>query len=122
MKNLIKFIILLSLVFSTQSNTFATEKEWAIESLLDLNYGIEAYDIELEELDNYVFNNEHNNFVFNRFKKVSVCRFCFVDEDTNKDKWNRQLIKPKPHRFLIRRKEICEVYKKRSLISETPWG
>jgi len=68
MKNIIKFIITLSLIFSSLSTTFA--EEWYIEKLLNLNYGIEAMNLNLKNINHQSFHNEKYNKIYNELKNI----------------------------------------------------
>jgi len=68
MKNIIKFIIALSLIFSSLSTTFA--EEWYIEKLLNLNYGIEAMNLNLKNINYINFNNEKYNKIYNELNTI----------------------------------------------------
>ena len=69
MKNFSKLIITLICFFSIANNTFASE--WYIEQLLDLNYWIEEYDLELANLDYIYFTDEITNEMFTEFRKIN---------------------------------------------------
>ena len=66
MKKITKLIITLSLIFSSLSTTFA--KEWYIESLLNLNYSVEEYKLDLVKIDYINFNNKKHKQVYNKLK------------------------------------------------------
>jgi|SaaInlStandDraft_3_1057020.scaffolds.fasta_scaffold00576_10 hypothetical protein len=70
MKKIILAIISLSFIFSSLSNTFASE--WYIENLLDLNYWVEEYTLNLNELDYIHFSNEKYNIMYRNLKDVNT--------------------------------------------------
>jgi len=68
MKNFIKMIIIISLILSSLSTTFA--EKWYLETLLDLNYWIEEHSLELAELNNISFNSKLYNRVYDNIKNI----------------------------------------------------
>ena len=70
MKNILKIIIALITFFSTINTTFASE--WYIEQILDLNYWIEEYNLELSDLDNISFRDQTTNEMFEEFKRMNT--------------------------------------------------
>jgi hypothetical protein len=89
MKKIILFIITLSFIFSSLSNTFA--EEWYIERLLDLNYWIEQYDIELSNINYIHFNDEKYNRIYNELKTVdSILKNEFMKKYRSWEYWNYQ--------------------------------
>ena len=61
------------------SSTYA--EEWYIEQLLDLNYGIEQYELDLRELDYIYFNDSKYNYVYNELKRVdSILKTEFMNK------------------------------------------
>lgn len=69
MINLLKIIILFSMFFSSATYSFA--KEWYIENLLQINTWVEAFDIELIEIDDYYFADENLQNTYEEFKRTS---------------------------------------------------
>jgi len=68
MNKIIKFIITLTIIFSSQSNTFA--EEGYIENLFDLNYWVEELDLDLHDIKYIYFNNEKYNRIYREIKTV----------------------------------------------------
>lgn len=68
MKKIITTIIVLISVFSIQIPTFATN-EPIFERLLDLNYWVEEYDLQLAHLDNMYFFDNNINQMHSQFQK-----------------------------------------------------
>ena len=68
MKKIISLIIVLTIFFSSLTKTFA--EEWYIEKLLNLNYWVEEFNLNLSKLNNIYFNDEKNNRIFNELKTV----------------------------------------------------
>lgn len=56
MKKIILSIITIFFIFSIQSNAIAKNQDGLIENLLNLNYWPVIYDLNLEKLDSYSFN------------------------------------------------------------------
>jgi hypothetical protein len=67
MKKIIAGIIAIIWVFSTSGTTFANEPYF--EQLLDLNYGVEHYELELSSLDEMYFYDKNMQKMYNDFKK-----------------------------------------------------
>lgn len=67
MKKIIATIIVLISVFSIQIPTFATN-EPIFERLLDLNYWVEEYDLQLAHLDNMYFFDNNLNQMHSQFQ------------------------------------------------------
>ena len=79
MKTIIKSIIVLSLIFTSLSSTFA--KEWYLEILLDLNYWIEQKNLDLENINYIYFNNNKYNRIYNELKTVdSLLKESFIKQ------------------------------------------
>ena len=70
MKVLTKVIISIVFIFSIVAPTFA-EQKWYIEQLLDLNYWIETFNINLASIDKYNFNNSRTRYIYTTFKSTS---------------------------------------------------
>ena len=68
MNKIIKLIITLTIIFSSQSNTFA--EEGYIENLFDLNYWVEELDLDLHDIKYIYFNNEKYNRIYREIKTV----------------------------------------------------
>lgn len=56
MKKIILGIITIFFIFSIESDVVAKSQDWLIENILNLNYWPVIYDLNLEKLDNYTFN------------------------------------------------------------------
>ena len=83
MKKIITFIITLSIILSSLSTTFA--EEWYIERLLDLNYQVEEYSLDLTEINYIHFNDDKYNKMYNELKTVnSLLKKWFI---TNYKNW-----------------------------------
>jgi len=63
------FLSIIALIsFSIGNIAFA---KWYIDTLLDINSGIESYDIKLEKLDSYNFKNTSTQETYNRFVSIN---------------------------------------------------
>lgn len=69
MKKFSTIIITLICFFSIVNKSFAWE--WYIEELLDINYWIEEYELELQNLEFIYFLDENKNIMFNEFNKIN---------------------------------------------------
>lgn len=63
-------IILSSLLFSSISMTYA--EEWYLEKLLELNTGLEVYEMGLTQMDSMTFSNQSIQNTYNAFLKVDT--------------------------------------------------
>jgi hypothetical protein len=84
MKKIIRVIITFIILFSNLDTTFA--EEWKIEKLLDLNYWIEEFKINLAELDNYYFKYDKYNNTYSELKYLNeVLKDGFIKKYRNGD-------------------------------------
>ena len=67
MKNLIYIILSIFLFFSI-SNITSADKEWYIEKLLDLNYWIEEYKIQINDLEYVYFYDAKSQKMYDNFR------------------------------------------------------
>jgi len=67
MKNLI-YIILSIFIFFSISNITSADKEWYIEKLLDLNYWIEEYKIQINDLEYVYFYDTKSQKMYDNFR------------------------------------------------------
>ena len=67
-KKIINSIIALTIIFSSISITFA--EEWYIEKLLDLNYWVEEYDLNLSEINYISFNNSKYSKIYSELNRI----------------------------------------------------
>ena len=82
MKKITKLIISFTIIISSLSTTFA--EEWYIEKLLDLNYGIEEYELNLSEIKYIHFKNQNFNKIYNELKTAdSVLKKWFMRKYRN---------------------------------------
>lgn len=82
MKKIITFIITLSVILSSLSTTFA--EEWYIERLLDLNYWVEQYNLDLSNIDYIYFNDDKYNRIYRELKTVdSILKKWFMKNYRN---------------------------------------
>ena len=80
MTKIIKTIIALTIIFTSLSTTFA-EEEWYIEKLLDLNYWIEEYQLNLSSIDYIHFNEYKYNRVYTELKRIdSILKIDFMQK------------------------------------------
>lgn len=71
MKKLLASIIALISLFSITTDTFAAE-EGLFERILDLNYGVEDYEIQLSDLDQMYFYSDNYTTMYNDFNKANT--------------------------------------------------
>ncbi|MFK7780072.1 MAG: hypothetical protein QM490_02895 [Candidatus Gracilibacteria bacterium] len=77
MRKIITYIIAFIIFFSSLSITFA--EEGYIEKLLDLNFGVEEYNLNLSSIDYIHFNNPQYNHIYNELKTIdSILREEFM--------------------------------------------
>lgn len=82
MKKIISFIITFSIFFSSLNITFA--EEWFIEKLLDINYWVEEYNLNLSNLNYVSYNNSKYNNIYNELKTAdSILRSEFMRKYRN---------------------------------------
>jgi hypothetical protein len=82
MRKIILFIITLTIIFSSLSNTFA--KEWTLERVLDLNYWVEEFKLNLSNIDYVRFNSSKYNNMYNELIKIdSTLRTEFMKKYRN---------------------------------------
>lgn len=82
MKKITSFIITLIVFFSSLSISFA--EEWYIERLLDLNYWVEQYNINLSSINYIHFNDAKYNNIYNELKTIdSILRNEFMKKYRN---------------------------------------
>lgn len=67
----ILLIITFFVIFSIAQSWYAAER-WYIENLLELPTGPEAFDINIQTLPAFTFNNIQTQNIFNSYKEVSV--------------------------------------------------
>jgi hypothetical protein len=81
-KKIISLIITFFIFFSSLNNTFANE--WFIEKLLDINYWVEEYNLNLINLNYINFNNPKYNNIYNELKNAdSILRNEFMKKYRN---------------------------------------
>lgn len=72
MKKILSIITIIAFIIPTFQNTYAAEySEWYIDKLLDLNYWIEEFDLELSHIDDMYFTNSKTQKKFESFKAVN---------------------------------------------------
>lgn len=82
MKKTINIILWLSIIVSSISTSFA--EEWYIEKLLDLNYWVEEYKLNLSNLDYIHFWEEKYNKIYNKLKNIdSILKNEFIKKYRN---------------------------------------
>ncbi len=69
MKNLV-YIILSIFTFFSISNITSANKEWYIEKILDLNYWIEEYKIQINDIDYIYFYDEESQKLYDNFRSA----------------------------------------------------
>lgn len=69
MKKFTRCILMIILLFSIVNYTFASE--WAIEELLDLNYGIEEYQINLIDIKYIDFKTDENIWKYENMRSMN---------------------------------------------------
>jgi hypothetical protein len=69
MKKFTRYILMIILLFSIVNNTFA--EEWAIEQLLDLNYGEEEYQINLIDIKYVDFKTDKNIWKYEYMRSMN---------------------------------------------------
>jgi len=83
MKKIIFSIIFVSSIFSIVNITKANSR-WIIENLLNLNYWPEIYNLSLETLDTYYFNDNYLKQVYSNTKSMdSLVRKKIIDSYKN---------------------------------------
>ena len=70
MKKIITSIIILSSIFSIQTPTFASS-EPIFERLLDINYWVEEFDLQLAQLDEMYFYDQNLNTMHREFQQAN---------------------------------------------------
>ena len=84
MKKIILSIIVVTIFFSSLSNTFASE--WYIERLFDMNYWVEKATLDLSELDYIQFNNSKYKNMYYEFKTADgILRKEFIKKYRNSE-------------------------------------
>jgi len=84
MNKIIKTIITLSIILSSLSTTFA--EEWYLEKLLDLNYWVEQYNLNLSNINYIYFWDDKYNRIYNELKTVdSLLKNGFMKQYRNWD-------------------------------------
>jgi hypothetical protein len=69
---ILSFILTIMLIIPIFQDAYAAEySPWYIDQLLDLNYWIEEYDLELEYIDYIYFSNPQTQAIFENFKEVN---------------------------------------------------
>ncbi len=82
MKKIITYIITLTIIFSSLSNTFA--EEWYIEKLFNLNYEVEDLSLNFSEINYIHFNQEKYNRIYRELKVVdSLLKKWFIKNYKN---------------------------------------
>ena len=91
MKAITKIIITLSIILSSLSTTFA-EEEGYIEKLLDLNYWVEEYNINLSSIDYIHFTDYKYNRVYSELKRIdTILKRDFMDKYRSWEFWYYQI-------------------------------
>lgn len=68
MNKITTFIITMIIFFSSIYITNA--EEWYIEKLLDINYWVEKYELDLAEIDYYNFKSDKYNYIYKELKRI----------------------------------------------------